>query len=91
MVSVSGDLPISNFKRKHLTRTPEASPLNIVTHLKLKATAGTKQSERSLYSKNKPNVQSKEKTGATDLKAAKEKIVKTYLQVSLFSFLQKMK
>jgi len=29
--------------------------------------------------------------GATDLKAEKEKIVKTYLQVSLFYFLQKMK
>jgi hypothetical protein len=44
-----------------------------------------------LYSKNKPNVHSKKKTGATDLKAAKEKIVKTYLLVSLLYFLQKMK
>jgi len=44
-----------------------------------------------LYSKNKPNVHSKKKTGATDLKATKEKIVKTYLLVSLFYFLQKMK
>jgi hypothetical protein len=33
----------------------------------------------------------RKKTGATYLKAAKEKIVKTYLQVSLFYFLQKMK
>jgi hypothetical protein len=33
----------------------------------------------------------RKKTGAIDLKAAKEKIVKTYLQVSLFYFLQKMK
>ena len=80
-----------NSERKKKNKTPEASPLNIVTLVKLKATAGTKQSERSLYSKNKLNVQSKEKTGATDLKASKEKIVKTYLQVSLFSFLQKMK
>jgi hypothetical protein len=36
-------------------------------------------------------VQSKDKTGTEDLKAAKEEKAKTYLQVSLFSFLQKMK
>jgi len=37
-----------NSERKKKNGTPEASPLNIVTHLKLKAMAGTKQSERSL-------------------------------------------
>jgi hypothetical protein len=33
-------------------------------------------------------MQSEDKTGTTDLKAAKEEKVKTFLQVSLFSFLQ---
>jgi len=38
--------------------------LNIITHLKLKATTGTTKGKRSLYSlKLKMNVQSKDKTG----------------------------
>jgi len=60
-----------NSERKKKNGTPKASPLNIVTHLNSKATAGTKQSERSLYSKNKSNVQSKEKNGCNRFKGSK--------------------
>jgi len=58
-------------KERKKNETPKASPLNIVTHLNSKATAGTKQSKRSLYSKNKPNVQSKEKNGCNRFKGSK--------------------
>jgi hypothetical protein len=58
-------------ERKKENGTPKASPLNIVTHLNSKATARTKQSKRSLYSKNKPNVQSKKKNGCNRFKGSK--------------------
>jgi hypothetical protein len=51
-----------NQRKKGKKRNPPT--LNIITHLKLKATAGTTKGKRSLYSlKLKMNVQSKDKTG----------------------------
>ena len=88
-----GSLILNQRKKGDKKKNTRGQPtLNIVTHPKLKTTAETTQGKRSLYSlKLKTNVKSKDKTGTTNLKAAKEEKVKTYLQVSLFSFLQKMK
>jgi len=56
---------IMNQQKKEKKRKKRNSPtLNIITHLKLKATAGTTKGKHSLYSlKLKTNVQSKDKTG----------------------------
>jgi hypothetical protein len=71
----------------------ETANSNVNKRLSSKSWKGTEE-KHSLYGKKrrkKTKVQSKDKTGfynidTKDLKAAREEKVKTYLQVSLFSF-----